>query len=606
MKQKHLDKRDGSQVLLGSFAHLLLILLLFGVSGQGQQPQPLTKERIVQYLKGDVSPERVATLVRERGIDFDVTAEVELELRAVLREVGKAASSDSLVIALRTAGKYRSATSPPQQRKAITNIDVFKMVKAKLSEDAILRVIERTQCDFDVKPDALIEAKAQGVSDRIISAMQNCQEGSLQPTDSTPNTRSLSGSALRGVGVRNVTFDDVEAKRRFGLEDIELLKDKHYTLVDHIDENSDAAIAGVHVGDYITVIILGGKGPAKPRDETEFQQLATRCQPDCLIGVKHVEDLPWRSKGGYLPVGQMGTNFELSHDSLGWLAYKDKITNLPYSGLIGTNVFKIEVEEIRNASHGLMPSAIPSGKMVGGKTSLTVVNTSANDLDFICSGPVALKASIASQGSETLALVPGQYEIATKGGFSVQFGIDRYFADTAYRLVYPQSALRGLDVDDITKKIQKELGMKQAFGVLVKGVEENSPANAAGIQPGDVIFAVRTGDDVNNELSGPEDFHRLAAECAPDCLVSVTERRANGHRNRGYVGIGSLGTNFVPIFGYCSRRVIGYVSKNAHKYDGDDVGGDEKDSEAMLLSSLTRDLSKAGGFVTKNTSCTQR
>lgn len=48
----------------------------------------------------------------------------------------------------------------------------------------------------------------------------------------------------------------------------------------------------------------------------------------------------------------------------------------------------------------------------------------------------------------------------------------------------------GLTVDNITPDIQKELGIRDKRGVVVIGVDAGSPADDAGIQPGDVIKEV--------------------------------------------------------------------------------------------------------------------
>jgi formylglycine-generating enzyme required for sulfatase activity len=58
--------------------------------------KPYSEEAIVGLLKGEVSPKRVAVLARQRGIDFQITSDVESELRragataallATLREI---------------------------------------------------------------------------------------------------------------------------------------------------------------------------------------------------------------------------------------------------------------------------------------------------------------------------------------------------------------------------------------------------------------------------------------------------------------------------------------------------------------------------------------
>ncbi len=59
-----------------------LVLGLCAVNVQAQVArQPYSKEAIVGLLKGEVSPKRVAVLARQRGIDFQITPEVESQLR---------------------------------------------------------------------------------------------------------------------------------------------------------------------------------------------------------------------------------------------------------------------------------------------------------------------------------------------------------------------------------------------------------------------------------------------------------------------------------------------------------------------------------------------
>jgi hypothetical protein len=73
-----------------------LVALLSGCASAQATPKPLSKEDVLNFLKGDVSPKRVSEMVRQRGIDFQVTPTVEQAVRhaggddaliAVLREV---------------------------------------------------------------------------------------------------------------------------------------------------------------------------------------------------------------------------------------------------------------------------------------------------------------------------------------------------------------------------------------------------------------------------------------------------------------------------------------------------------------------------------------
>ena len=59
--------------------------------------KPLSKDDVINLLKGDVPARRVEALVREHGIDFQITPETESELR-------KAGATDPLLAVLRDLG----------------------------------------------------------------------------------------------------------------------------------------------------------------------------------------------------------------------------------------------------------------------------------------------------------------------------------------------------------------------------------------------------------------------------------------------------------------------------------------------------------------------
>ena len=98
---------------LAPLVALALGVGLGAVNGRAQGArQPYSKEAIVGLLKGEVSPNRVAALARQRGINFPITPEVESELR-------QAGATDSLLAALREL-----APAPPNASEKIAEIDV--------------------------------------------------------------------------------------------------------------------------------------------------------------------------------------------------------------------------------------------------------------------------------------------------------------------------------------------------------------------------------------------------------------------------------------------------------------------------------------------------
>jgi serine protease Do len=46
----------------------------------------------------------------------------------------------------------------------------------------------------------------------------------------------------------------------------------------------------------------------------------------------------------------------------------------------------------------------------------------------------------------------------------------------------------GVQIDQVSKEVAESLGLSKALGALVRGVEQGSPADKAGIEPGDIIL----------------------------------------------------------------------------------------------------------------------
>lgn len=80
----------------------LVVLLAAGFAMAQEPVRPLAESDIVQLLQAGVTPARAATLVEQRGISFDLTAEVESRLR-------QAGADDALVAAV------TRAAAPPEE-----------------------------------------------------------------------------------------------------------------------------------------------------------------------------------------------------------------------------------------------------------------------------------------------------------------------------------------------------------------------------------------------------------------------------------------------------------------------------------------------------------
>ncbi len=68
----------------------------------------------------------------------------------------------------------------------------------------------------------------------------------------------------------------------------------------------------------------------------------------------------------------------------------------------------------------------------------------------------------------------------------------------------------GVTIQTVTKDIASSLGLEKSEGVIVASVSEDSPANKAGLEPGDIIWSV-DGDTVKTA----RDLSQIIAEKAP-------------------------------------------------------------------------------------------
>ena len=80
----------------------------------------------------------------------------------------------------------------------------------------------------------------------------------------------------------------------------------------------------------------------------------------------------------------------------------------------------------------------------------------------------------------------------------------------------------GVQIQPVTLEIAKSIGLDNAKGAIVASAQADSPANDAGIKPGDVITAID-----GKTIKGPRALARQIGKFAPDSDVMVTLWRDN-------------------------------------------------------------------------------
>ena len=86
----------------------------------------------------------------------------------------------------------------------------------------------------------------------------------------------------------------------------------------------------------------------------------------------------------------------------------------------------------------------------------------------------------------------------------------------------------GVSIDSVSKELAESLGMAKAEGALVRGVEADSPAAKAGVEPGDIIVRF-AGKPIEKSV----DLPRIVGATKPGSRVQITVWRRGATRSLG-------------------------------------------------------------------------
>ncbi len=127
----------------------------------------------------------------------------------------------SVMVVLFLAAPYKIDA---QEKKPITNADIVKMVKAEVPESNIVKAIQQSITNFDVGPDGVIELTKQGVSSKIIDAMQQAAAPMPSQTSQpqTNNPVSNQQALINAMGMGGVIFIDAAGRTEMKITEGEI------------------------------------------------------------------------------------------------------------------------------------------------------------------------------------------------------------------------------------------------------------------------------------------------------------------------------------------------------------------------------------------------
>ena len=127
-------------------------------------------------------------------------------------------------------------------------------------------------------------------------------------------------------------------------------------------------------------------------------------------------------------------------------------------------------------------------------------------------------------GINTAILAPSGGNVGI--GFAIPGNMVRPIMEQLIAHGEVRRGLIGMNVQAINTTLAEALGVDRGSGVIVTRVEKGSPADAAGLQEGDILE--RIGD---RSIEDPGDFHSQAAVLFIGDAVEVAYRRDGRHRN---------------------------------------------------------------------------
>jgi hypothetical protein len=145
---------------------VLSVLALFVCPAGAQAPKPITKQGLIDALRiGGLTLQELIQFVRDRGVDFQVTPEVEAELRS-------AAAQRELVEAVRGSFRGQAAAGGAVVAAApLSKNEIVTLLQVGTPPARIEQLVGERGANFSMTPEVAREFEAAGASKALIEAI---------------------------------------------------------------------------------------------------------------------------------------------------------------------------------------------------------------------------------------------------------------------------------------------------------------------------------------------------------------------------------------------------------------------------------------------------
>ncbi len=153
-------------------------------------------------------------------------------------------------------------------------------------------------------------------------------------------------------------------------------------------------------------------------------------------------------------------------------------------------------------------------------------------------------------------------------GFAQQTSSSRIISGGDLMPIFAGESYFGVEPIEITKQNMSKFGLSEIRGVAVEKVVENSPAQQAGVQNGDVIISIN-GD----EVSSIRKLSRVISEIAPDHQAKLKVLRNGNEREISVTLAKRPPTKFddvpLPVLRSGSGQIMRFPVPNLPSSDGE-------------------------------------
>lgn len=168
-----LTQFSGSRLTLLIGTALLLVGLFVPAITYGQAKKPISKDGLIRAIRlNGLSTRELVEIIQQRGVEFQVTPEIEAEMRA-------AGARPDVIEAARS--NYRPGRSSPGLKTPVSKNEIITALQNGAQVTRVTQSVRERGVDFRINPQIAREIRAVGGTPALIAAINSSFSGAKRP-----------------------------------------------------------------------------------------------------------------------------------------------------------------------------------------------------------------------------------------------------------------------------------------------------------------------------------------------------------------------------------------------------------------------------------------